>query len=81
MTLSGCKQTFNAELSGGEAVVLISDYGATETSDESRSQVAAIQRFTWAYSQTALHPEDRAWHRIAEELSVDAGLARGVETK
>jgi len=40
--------TFNAELSGGEAVVLISDHGAMETSDESRSRVAAIQRFTWA---------------------------------
>jgi predicted dienelactone hydrolase len=59
----------------------VSGYDAKETSDESPERVAAIQRITWAYLQTALCPEKDAWNRIADELSKDRSSFPRVETK
>lgn len=39
----------------------ISGYLVTETTDENPDRVAAVQRLTWAYLRSALHPEDTAW--------------------
>lgn len=59
----------------------ISGYDAKETSDESPPRVAAVQRFTWAYLQSALHPDDSAWSTVAAELANDAEMTVSVETK
>ncbi len=47
----------------------ISGYDAKETSDESPQRVAAVQRITWAYLQSALHPQNRAWDVVVGELA------------
>ena len=56
-------------LFGGEHLLGgISGYLVTETSDENPERVAVVQRLTWAYLRTALHPEDTAWHDAYTEL-------------
>jgi dienelactone hydrolase len=39
----------------------ITGYSVTETTDENPRRVALIQRLTWAYLRSALHPADPAW--------------------
>ena len=49
-------------LSGGEHMLGgISGYLVTETTDENPKRVAAVQRLTYAYLQSALDPGDGSW--------------------
>ena len=58
----------------------VSGYDAAETTDENPERVAAVQRLTWAYLQTALYPEDPAWPQACAALKALDTLGR-VECK
>lgn len=58
-----------ATLSGGEHMLGgISGDRVTETTDESPERVAAVQRLTWAYLQSAFHPGDPSWREARAAL-------------
>lgn len=59
----------------------ISGYDAKETTDEDPDRVAALQRVSWAYLQTALYPENDAWHVVAEEYASGQDSTGRLETK
>ena len=59
----------------------ISGYLVTETSDENPERVAAVQKLTWAYLQTALYPENSAWSAARADLMEGANPLGKVEGK
>jgi pimeloyl-ACP methyl ester carboxylesterase len=58
----------------------IAGYDVTETDDENPERVAAVQRLTWAYLQSAFYPEDFAWSAACVALEGLDGVGR-VENK
>ena len=57
-------------LHGGEhSLGGIPGYEAAETTDEDPDRVAVVQRTTWAFLRSALHPEDPAWTDAAAALT------------
>ncbi|MGW0336349.1 alpha/beta hydrolase family protein [Streptomyces sp. NPDC003011] len=61
LTLSGAEHSL-----GG-----VCGYDAAETTDASPERVAVVQRLTWAYLRSALHPEDTAWQAACSALEED----------
>ncbi|MFF1452112.1 alpha/beta hydrolase family protein [Streptomyces sp. NPDC058274] len=59
----------------------ISGYDVAETTDENPERVAAVQRLTWAYLRSALHPGDSAWQTALDALSASPGPLGRVESK
>lgn len=53
---------------------------AEATDDESPERLAMVQRMTWGYLQSALHPEDNAWTAACAALGQLPGLGK-VENK
>ncbi|WP_425570930.1 alpha/beta hydrolase family protein [Rugosimonospora acidiphila] len=49
----------------------IPGYSVTETTDESPERVALIQRLSWAFLRSALHPEDPSWSAARAALEED----------
>ncbi len=69
-------------LFGGEHMLGgISGYLVTETTDENPARVAAVQRLTWAYLQSALHPGDDAWAVARAALKESPNPAGRVDGK
>jgi predicted dienelactone hydrolase len=59
----------------------VSGYDVAETTDENPERVAAVQRLTWAYLRTALHPGDSAWQAARDALTADPDPLGRVESK
>ncbi|MCS0637003.1 chlorophyllase [Streptomyces sp. LP05-1] len=59
----------------------ISGYDVAETTDDSPERVAAVQRSTWAYLRTRLHPGDTAWDEVSDILAAGSGPLGRVESK
>ncbi|MBO8192918.1 chlorophyllase [Streptomyces oryzae] len=59
----------------------ISGYDVAETTDENPARVSAVQRLTWAYLRSALHPGDPAWRTACEALADDPDPLGMVESK
>ncbi|MBN8226510.1 alpha/beta fold hydrolase [Corallococcus macrosporus] len=59
----------------------VSGYDVAETTDESPERVAAVQRLTWAYLRTALHPGDSAWQEAQDALKGTASPLGRIEAK
>ncbi|QIQ04537.1 alpha/beta hydrolase family protein [Streptomyces liangshanensis] len=59
----------------------ISGYDVAETTDENPGRVAALQRLTWAYLRTALHPGDPAWAVARDALEADPAPVGRIESK
>ena len=59
----------------------ISGYDVAETTDESPARVSVVQRLTWAYLRTALHPGDSAWQVARDALTADPDALGRVESK
>ncbi|MFJ8022556.1 alpha/beta hydrolase family protein [Streptomyces sp. NPDC096311] len=59
----------------------VSGYDVAETTDENPGRVSAVQRLTWAYLRTALHPGDSAWQAARDALTADADPLGRVESK
>ncbi|MFD0403217.1 alpha/beta hydrolase family protein [Kitasatospora sp. NPDC127121] len=59
----------------------ISGYDVAETTDENPARVALLQRLTWAYLRTALHPGDPAWQTACEALAAEADPLGRVDSK
>ncbi|GMT96841.1 hypothetical protein KH5H1_09600 [Corallococcus caeni] len=59
----------------------VSGYDVAETTDENPERVAAVQRLTWAYLRTALHPADPAWQEAQAALMGAAHPLGRVESK
>ncbi|MFI7499231.1 alpha/beta hydrolase family protein [Streptomyces sp. NPDC049687] len=59
----------------------VSGYDVAETTDENPERVAAVQRLTWAYLRSELHPGDPAWQSAQEELTAGPTPLGRVESK
>ncbi|MCG8920732.1 alpha/beta hydrolase [Actinokineospora sp. PR83] len=59
----------------------ISGYAATETTDESPERVALVQRLTWAFLRSALHPGDTAFSAARAELAQSTDPLGRIESK
>ncbi|MFI6698445.1 alpha/beta hydrolase family protein [Streptomyces sp. NPDC050509] len=59
----------------------VSGYDVAETTDENPERVAAVQRLTWAYLRTELHPGDGAWQAARDALTRDPAPLGRVESK
>lgn len=59
----------------------IAGYDAGETTDENPERVAFVQRMTWAYLWSALHPDSDAWEQARAALSGDLARFGHVESK
>lgn len=59
----------------------VSGYDVAETTDENPERVAAVQRLTWAYLRTELHPGDSAWQAARDALTADPDPLGRVESK
>ncbi|MFJ2867844.1 alpha/beta hydrolase family protein [Kitasatospora sp. NPDC087314] len=59
----------------------ISGYDAAETTDENPRRVAAVQRLTWAYLRTELHPGDPAWQAARQTLTSELNPMGRIESK
>lgn len=59
----------------------ISGYDVAETTDENPARVSAVQRLTWAYLRTALHPGDPAWRAACEALAAGPDPLGRIESK
>ncbi len=59
----------------------VSGYDAAETTDEDLERVAAVQRLTWAYLRTELHPGDSAWTEACDALAAGATPLGRIESK
>ncbi|MCK2215392.1 alpha/beta hydrolase [Actinomadura sp. ATCC 31491] len=66
---------FGAEHSLGGIV----GHDVAETTDADPARVALVQRLTWAYLRSALHPGDPAWAAARAELARDPGPRGRVE--
>ena len=69
-------------LFGGEHMLGgISGHDARETTDENPARVALVQRMTWAFLRSALHPDDPAWREACAALAADPHPGGRVETR
>lgn len=69
-------------LFGGEHMLGgISGYLVTETTDENPERVAAVQRLTSAYLQSALNPEDGSWAAARAAFAGSAELVGRIDGK
>lgn len=69
-------------LPGGEHMLGgISGYDVKETTDENPDRVAVVQRMTWAFLRSTLHPEDPAWSAACAGLMEDPAPPARVERK
>lgn len=59
----------------------VSGYDVAETTDENPERVAAVQRLTWAYLRTQLHPGDSAWQAARDALAAAPDPLGRVESK
>ncbi|WLQ41684.1 chlorophyllase [Streptomyces laculatispora] len=59
----------------------VSGYDVAETTDENPARVSVVQRLTWAYLRTELHPGDSAWQAARDELAAGSGPLGRVESK
>lgn len=59
----------------------IAGYDVAETTDESPERVAAVQRLSWAYLRSALHPGDPAWQAAIDALTTGPGTLGRVASK
>ncbi|MEE1801226.1 chlorophyllase [Streptomyces sp. JV176] len=59
----------------------VSGYDVAETTDENPARVAAVQRLTWAYLRTELHPGDHAWQAARDALTAGPDPLGRVESK
>ncbi|MGW7002740.1 alpha/beta hydrolase family protein [Streptomyces sp. NPDC054933] len=59
----------------------VSGYDVAETTDENPERVSAVQRLTWAYLRTELHPGDSAWQAARDALTADPNPLGRVESK
>ncbi|MEV2191026.1 chlorophyllase [Streptomyces phaeochromogenes] len=59
----------------------VSGYDVAETTDENIERVSAVQRLTWAYLRTELHPGDPAWQEACDALTADPNPLGRVESK
>ncbi|MEE1942823.1 chlorophyllase [Streptomyces sp. TRM 70361] len=59
----------------------VSGYDVAETTDENPERVAVVQRLTWAYLRSALHPGDPAWRTAREALAADPDPLGRIESK
>jgi hypothetical protein len=59
----------------------VSGYDVAETTDESPERVAAVQRLTWAYLRTELHPGDPAWRAARDTLTASPNPPGRAESK
>lgn len=59
----------------------VAGYDAAETSDENPERVAFVQRMTWAWLWSALHPGSDAWEKVQASLNGEAGRLGHVETR
>lgn len=59
----------------------VSGYDVAETTDENPERVSAIQRLTWAYLRTELHPGDSAWQAARDALAAEPDPLGRVESK
>ncbi|WP_017572053.1 alpha/beta hydrolase family protein [Nocardiopsis halotolerans] len=59
----------------------VSGYDVAETTDESPERVSVVQRLTWAYLRTALHPGDPAWRTARDALAAGPAPLGRVESR
>ena len=59
----------------------IAGYEAAETTDEDPDRLAVVQRLSWAYLRTALHPGDPAWPDARDALHAGAASLGHAESK
>ncbi|MHA6765454.1 alpha/beta hydrolase family protein [Streptacidiphilus sp. PAMC 29251] len=59
----------------------ISGYDVAETTDENPERVAALQRLTWAYLRSELHPGDSAWQTARDALTTGPDAVGRVVSK
>jgi len=59
----------------------VAGYDVAETTDENPERVAAVQRLTWAYLRTELHPGDAAWRAACDALTAGPDPLGQVESK
>jgi predicted dienelactone hydrolase len=59
----------------------VSGYDVAETTDENPERVAAVQRLSWAYLRTELHPADPAWRAAQDALAAGPVPLGQVESK
>ncbi|MDQ0793223.1 chlorophyllase [Streptomyces sp. B1I3] len=59
----------------------ISGYDVAETTDENPARVSAVQRLTWAYLRSELHPGDAAWQAACDALTAGPGPLGSVTSK
>ncbi|MFJ1608749.1 alpha/beta hydrolase family protein [Streptomyces sp. NPDC088253] len=59
----------------------VSGYDVAETTDENPERVSAVQRLTWAYLRSELHPGDSAWQAARDALTADPDPLGRVESK
>ncbi|MFJ9950775.1 alpha/beta hydrolase family protein [Kitasatospora sp. NPDC091207] len=59
----------------------VSGYDVAETTDENPARVAAVQRLTWAYLRSQLHPGDLSWRAARELLAAGPDPLGRVESK
>ncbi|MGW8065273.1 alpha/beta hydrolase family protein [Streptomyces ziwulingensis] len=59
----------------------VSGYDVAETTDENPERVAAVQRLTWAYLRSTLHPGDAAWQEACDELTAGANPLGRIDSK
>jgi len=59
----------------------VSGYDVAETTDENPERVAVVQRLTWAYLRTELHPGDSAWQTARDALTAGPNPLGRVESK
>ncbi|MFF4401102.1 alpha/beta hydrolase family protein [Streptomyces sp. NPDC001480] len=59
----------------------ISGYDVAETTDENPERVSVVQRLTWAYLRSELHPGDPAWQTARDALAAVPDPLGRVESK
>ncbi|MFJ8310415.1 MULTISPECIES: alpha/beta hydrolase family protein [unclassified Streptomyces] len=59
----------------------VAGYDVAETTDENPERVRAVQRLTWAYLRTELHPGDSAWQTARDALAAGPDPLGRVESK
>jgi predicted dienelactone hydrolase len=59
----------------------VSGYDVAETTDENPERVTMVQRLTWAYLRTELHPGDSAWQKARDALTAGPDPLGRVESK
>ncbi|WP_107099786.1 alpha/beta hydrolase family protein [Streptomyces aurantiacus] len=59
----------------------VSGYDVAETTDENPERVSAVQRLTWAYLRTELHPGDPAWQTALDALTTGPDALGRIESK